>query len=218
MAREGLIEDAKKNSTRKSFAAIPNMPLSHSDSRRFTETRTEAALFTGEETRRRYGQSDEDSEGQKSQKNPKKNDPDMMLRDLDRDLKLGIYSEIDPDRLAEPIQEFAQPENQAKLLEDLRTQLSQGSARDWMDVGIGFFEMELYSVSTALFLEAFRQASDVVIDSDELEVGAVRGEPDPSVGQDRISAMVLLAWSRRFAAVIFSKQYPEFNPFFMITI
>ena len=85
-------------------------------------------------------------------------DVEGLMHRLDAELELGIFTETSSPVKLNQLSLF---QDQALLQEygtQLEKELSQASPKDWIDLGIGFLEMELSSLAIRLFAGAQRQA------------------------------------------------------------
>jgi len=79
-------------------------------------------------------------------------DPDVLIHHLDQDLGLGIFNETKIQ-----LNQFSLIQNPEELnayCDQLEQDLGQSPAQDWIDLGIGFLEIDLYSVASRLFAGA----------------------------------------------------------------
>jgi tetratricopeptide (TPR) repeat protein len=97
---------------------------------------------------------------------PEEVDPEAVLRDLDKELNLGIYSGQQWDASVNQLSLFQNSEELDSLYENLEKELIHANVQDWIDLGIAFLEIELYPIAVKLFLGACRtikvDASDYV--------------------------------------------------------
>lgn len=131
-------------------------------------------IFGEEEIRRPYGRKGEQPELGVEVGVGIETDPQKVMQQLDSDLGLGIFSEVSSGDRSDLMDEFAL---------ELEKILIKGSAQDWIDMGVGFLEMELYPIAVRLFSGSVRRL--------DLE------DPDSSV--NALSATSLLALSLIFA-------------------
>lgn len=167
LAQEGLIEDAKK-ALRELLRRHPNhlMAIQTLEGLQRQELKQ---IFGTEKVRKRYGQTLE--------KKPVEVDPDRVLRQLDQDLRLGIFSEGNSSATADGSAFLAETESQDAVFREVQSQLALGSVQDWIDMGVAFFEMGHLPLATRFFSGAVRR----------LDPGAVNHY------QNRLSATGLLA-------------------------
>lgn len=99
------------------------------------------------------------------QKAPFTGDPDQIIRKLDEDLNLGLFVEAAGARTGQPLSLFEDQGELEKFCDRLEKTLQHdkppASPQDWIDLGIGFLEMELYLVAIRLFTGAIKQAAGV---------------------------------------------------------
>jgi tetratricopeptide (TPR) repeat protein len=113
-----------------------------------------------------------------------------ILDGLDRELGLGLsnaaVSEPDPVTGLSLFESREAVENYSRSIE---AELDSLSPREKMDVGIGFYEMGLYPVSSRLFRAALR-------------VGEAQGLPEIRLGASHLLAQTLLSHHEPFEAMI----------------
>lgn len=84
---------------------------------------------------------------------------ELVMRQLDRDLKLGVFGEGDAgEALASELSLFQSREALAAFGVKLDRDLAGSSARDRLDTGIAFLEMGLYDLAARQFKAAMRDA------------------------------------------------------------
>jgi tetratricopeptide (TPR) repeat protein len=169
LVNEGLMDDAKKALHRVLISDPGNVAASQLlASIQVLELKQ---ILGGEEIRRPFGKN-------KDAKHLEV-DVDVVLQQLDEDLSLGIFEENPALLSAGQLSLFQNPE----LLDDFCIQLEKkligSSVQDWIDMGIGFLEMEFYTIAVRLLSGACRQ-----LNSDSLEAIDLR-----------LSATCLLAFS-----------------------
>jgi len=81
-------------------------------------------------------------------------DVETVLRQLDQDLQLGIISDHTGIQVSSQLSLFESPELLDEFCVQLEKTLVGSSAQDWIDLGIGFLEMEFYSIAIRLFTGA----------------------------------------------------------------
>ncbi|MBI2711968.1 MAG: hypothetical protein HYX41_03745 [Bdellovibrio sp.] len=98
--------------------------------------------------------------GKKKKEAPEAVDVDQIIEDLDRDLELGLDLLVeDPTGLA--LSPFGALFKDEKIMDDfgkrLEKDLASATPKDWIDLGIGFLEMEIYPIAARLFSGAVRR-------------------------------------------------------------
>ncbi len=82
-------------------------------------------------------------------------DPDLVLKKLDHELQLGLFSSTADSRTLSPrLGDVWAPEISEQLIHEVDQKYFDASTQDWIDLGIAFLEMELSSVATHLFTRA----------------------------------------------------------------
>ncbi len=89
-------------------------------------------------------------------------DSEWVIRQLDEDLKLGMRVPMDQLTL------FQDPELMNSFISKLEKDLSTASIQDWIDLGIAFLEMELYSIAVRLFMGASRHLDQSISSGSEI--------------------------------------------------
>jgi tetratricopeptide (TPR) repeat protein len=146
---EGLLEDAKKVLHR-ILMAYPTDGVARQKLNEIHELELKQIFGDGEIKRRPFGKgadlglSDQDSES--------------LMRELDRDLQLGVFSNSGSWGDSNPMSLFQDPELMSSFCSQLELDLSQAEAQDWIDLGIAFLEMDLYEIAVRLFSGAFRRS------------------------------------------------------------
>ena len=147
LTNEGLVDDAKKT-LHQVLIADPGNAVAKQLLVEIQELELKQ-IIEGAETRRPFGRRQETSLPEV--------DVEALMRQLDQDLNLGIFSDAIPAAHAGQLSLFYSNE----LLQDfclrLERQLVGATTQDWIDLGIGFLEMELYLVAIHLFAGAWKR-------------------------------------------------------------
>lgn len=110
-----------------------------------------------------------------------------ILKELDRELQLGIFERSHPASLEASF--FEDSVQIQSYLENLEKELKNASLKDRMDLGIAFFEMGLYEIAA----HQFRKVSEL----------SIRGaEYDLSVSALGLQALSLIEGGRPFDAIL----------------
>jgi tetratricopeptide (TPR) repeat protein len=182
LADEGLADDAKK--ILRQILIIDSGNQSALEAAKRIQQEELKALFRDEVR---------PSSLRKSTKNVPEFDSEEVMKKLDRDLGLGIFSENLPFSLSEERSLFQNKEEIEALIENLEKKLATASMQDWIDLGIGFLEMEFHEVAVRLFSGACRKI--------ESEIRSVQ-----SVSATSLLAYTLIQMGRPFDAI--SKLQP----------
>ncbi len=131
---EGLIPDSKKI-----LHQILMIDFSNVQAKEFLKEIYEIELqeiFSGQGIQRPYSQFADSP-------NARETDSEDLMRQMDSDLELGIFvtNELETE----------------EFIVELEKSLVRGSHQDWVDMGIGFLEMELFEIAIRLFSGASRR-------------------------------------------------------------
>jgi tetratricopeptide (TPR) repeat protein len=147
LVTEGLFEDAKKILHRiliqDSSNALARQQLEEIHA---TELKQ---IFGDTETRKPYAR--------RIRLDVSKIDSDAMMRQLDKDLNLGVFSPEPPPAIGNELSLLEDPALVSAFCENLERDLSKASVQDWIDLGIGFLEMDLVQIAARLFAGACRK-------------------------------------------------------------
>jgi tetratricopeptide (TPR) repeat protein len=97
-------------------------------------------------------------------------DADAVMHLLDRDLKLGIFGEESSQVRVHQLSLFADGQALEEFLVKVEGDLAGSPARDWVDLGIAFLEMDFYEIAIRLFSGAARKASSDI--ASEIKISA----------------------------------------------
>lgn len=162
---EGLTEDAKKILHHILIQDAGNVAAKQAlENLREKEL---AQLFGEGEVRRSYQK--------KERRTQEAVNVEKVIQSLDEDLELGLFSVFDEgDAAAAQRLSLFRDE---KLLEDfgarVEKDLAGAAVRDWIDLGIGFLEMEIYTVALRLLTGGIRRIDPVAADANELMISGV---------------------------------------------
>jgi hypothetical protein len=125
-----------------------------------------AQIFGEGEVRRSY---------QKKDRLPEEVNVEAVIRSLDQDLDLGLFSLFEDDAASSPgrLSLFRDEKLLADFGARVEKDLAGSAVRDWIDLGIGFLEMEIYSIAARLFTGAIRRVDPVSSDAKELMISGV---------------------------------------------
>lgn len=99
----------------------------------------------------------------KSSPHPAFVDSDRIMRQLDLDLRLGVFTEGDADRvLSEELSLFKDKNAIKEFADKMDRDFRDLSPKDRMDLGIAFLEMNLYDLAVTNFRASARSADFVV--------------------------------------------------------
>ena len=85
-------------------------------------------------------------------------DAEVLMRRLDAELELGIFTDAPPSVKLSQFSMFQDQTLLQEYVESLEKELAQAEPKDWIDLGIGFLEMELSSIAIRLFAGAQKRA------------------------------------------------------------
>lgn len=85
-------------------------------------------------------------------------DAEALMRRLDSELELGIFIDAPPSVKLSQFSMFEDPSLLQEYAAHLEKELAQADPKDWIDLGIGFLEMELSPIAIRLFAGAQRLA------------------------------------------------------------
>ena len=105
-------------------------------------------------------------------------DTQELMQRLDRELGLGVFLETSPSVKLTQFSLLSDPQLIHQYCTDLEKELSQASPKDWIDLGIGFLEMELSHIAIRLFVGAQKK---------------LEGQEDSESQELNLSATALLA-------------------------
>ncbi|MFZ9595031.1 MAG: hypothetical protein ACO3A2_03035 [Bdellovibrionia bacterium] len=120
-------------------------------------------IFSGAPLQRRLSAREEQTRATPSPTHA--DDPDLLLRKLDEDFDLGLL--VAPTvsssgaRWSENLAS-AQTLDEAREAPHLERQLFSSDPQDWMDVGIAFFEMELFTLACHFFDQSHKKAGSAM--------------------------------------------------------
>ncbi len=97
-------------------------------------------------------------------------DSEEILKKLDFDLGLGVFTENQPEALVNQLSLFQNIEEMDAFYSTLERDLIDSSARDWIDLGIAFLEIDLYYIAIKLFTGACKSLK---VDSEDFAEMAV---------------------------------------------
>ncbi len=143
---EGLVDDAKK--------ILRHILISDPSNAVAQQTLVEIQslelkrIFDSEEVRRPFSKRGEQGMGEI--------DAEALMRQLDKDLNLGVFTENSPLAFQESVSLFQDNGVADALYQQLERNLSNSTTQDWIDLGIAFLEMELYGISIRLLMGASR--------------------------------------------------------------
>jgi len=120
---------------------------------------------------------------------PEEIDSEKVLRELDRDLNLGIFSGGGTETRADKLSLFQDPELMASYAKEVERSLVGADVQDWIDMGIAFLEMDLYWVAIPILSGACRR----------LNVGAP-GDYGLALSATSLLAFALILADRPFEA------------------
>ncbi len=151
LAGEGLFEEAKRV-LRKILISDPRYTPARKKLEELQEDELKKLLAEGEEQKHRYRvkKVEEDQ--------PFEGDPRVVEEQLDQELGLGLDWST-PD-LGETLDDvwFGSPESLREFVQKLDREVSGNSARDLLDLGIGFLEMDLPKIAAHLFTQSSKDA------------------------------------------------------------
>lgn len=78
-------------------------------------------------------------------------DTQELMQRLDQELELGIFADTPPSVKLSRFSLFSDQELLQGYILTLEKELAQASPRDWIDLGVGFLEMELSMIAIRLF-------------------------------------------------------------------
>lgn len=78
-------------------------------------------------------------------------DTQELMQRLDQELELGIFADTPPSVKLSRFSLFSDQELLQEYILTLEKELAQASPRDWIDLGVGFLEMELSMIAIRLF-------------------------------------------------------------------
>lgn len=190
LVSEGLLEEAKK--------VLRQILIHHPLSSIAQQTLEEIQglelkqIFRGSDVLRSYSQNAE-------QRLPQQEwggvDSEALMRQLDHDLDLGIFKDRRSSQRSsqgfgkqgvssEKDQEVGSKDYESSnfllwneervsaYVQLLEKSLAGGSARDWIDLGIAFLEMDLYEISVRLFMGACRKVNPSSPEAGEVTLSA----------------------------------------------
>jgi tetratricopeptide (TPR) repeat protein len=180
LVNEGIVEEAKRV-LRRILLAAPN----HIEAKRMLDEihETELKQIFGETggARRRPGRREPESSIEAS--------ADLVLRDLDRDLKLGLGLSLFEDRAA--MEAFG---------ERMDREFASSSASDRVDMGIAFLEMDLHDLAARHFSAAVQRLEAEEASDDE------DCEPERLLSATGLLAYSLVLGGKAFEATIAMQQ------------
>jgi tetratricopeptide (TPR) repeat protein len=120
-------------------------------------------------------------------------DPEEIMKKLDRDLGLGVFPDYSPLSLGNDLTLF-QSEDQIEAFElKVEKALAGATVQDWIDMGIGFLEIDFYQIALALFSGACRKID-------------FENPTDQPIAATSLLALTLIQMGRPFDAI--SKLQP----------
>ena len=142
---EGFTEDAKRV-LRKIILADPSQVNARKKLEEIHELEL-TQIFQETEARRTFEWDETDA--------LPKFDSDSVMRSLDRDLELGIFGDGETvESLALEKRVFGGADQMEKFAKDLENSLGASTPRDRLDLGVAFFEMELFELAARQFQAA----------------------------------------------------------------
>ena len=184
---EGLIEDAKKILHQILIKDSHNIPA-----RLLLKEVQEQELkniIGDSESRRPYGR--------KPGHGLEEVDPEVLMRKLDEDLGLGLFGE-EPEARANQLSLFQDEKGMNAFCEQLERELADATVQDWIDLGIAFLEMDLFSVAIRLFAGANRRI-DLFAENSEGNITA--NVTEQIVSSISLLALALILADRPFEAI-----------------
>ena len=166
---EGLIDDAKKI-LHHILISTPGHVGAEQALKRVQEKELQELLH-GESRRSVLG---------RSQKTLEPIDADQLIHQLDVDLELGLEGSI-----FEILSDPNSPDLLEQFFKKVEKDLSSADLKNWIDLGIGFLEMEMYPLACRLFAGAAKRIDPVMPQAAEFMVSAVSLEGLCYISMDR---------------------------------
>lgn len=161
LVNEGLLEDAKRV-LRRIIVSDSENEIARQELNRIHEI--ELKQIFGEEERRPL---------RGKQLPPLQEfDSESVMRKLDQDLNLGVFSNAIHSVSLEQLSLFQDPDFFQGFYQQLEKDLQGSLAQDWIDLGIAFLEMDLFTIAARLFLGACRRIDVSDSNSREMELSA----------------------------------------------
>jgi tetratricopeptide (TPR) repeat protein len=163
LMNEGFLEEAKKH-----LHQILIGDPGNSIAQRYLDEiqKTELKTILGEnETKRPYGK----------KSNPKtlEINSNALILQLDRELKLDLFSENNELLIPHSSTYFQDPQVLHSFFIQLEKSLHQSSLQDWIDLGVAFLEMELYPISVRIFSHVNHRIELADLSNSELALSTV---------------------------------------------
>jgi tetratricopeptide (TPR) repeat protein len=164
LVNEGFLEDAKKV-LRKILVKDSGNALARKHLEEIHQLELKQ-IFGDTESRRPYRK--------KVEINPPTQDAEEVMRQLDEDLNLGVFSvkslgASDPMATADQLSLFQDPRLIAEFCDRLEKDLIHADPQDWIDLGVAFLEMDLFAIAARLFSGAGKK-----IDLSDLNQNSLR--------------------------------------------
>jgi len=146
LMNEGFTDDAKKV-----LRQILIADSGHVSARNLLDQIHEVELkqiFREEESRRTFRP--------KAEQSVTAVDSEVLIRQLDQDLGLGVFSDSRPSVSADQLTLFEDPKSLDSFILKIEKDFSNSDLQDWIDLSVAFLEMELYTVAARLLVSTSR--------------------------------------------------------------